>query len=64
MERYSQDERIRRAEEIYFKRQNMRLAKERTRRATVNVNKPRNFRFLKKLHFNILYLSLNKYNEL
>ena len=41
----SQDERIRRAEEIYARRQNLRIAKERTRRATVNVSsKPKNFK--------------------
>ena len=39
MERtFTQDERIRRAEEIYAKRQNLR---ERTRRATLNVSETR-----------------------
>lgn len=45
----SQDERIRRAQEIYARRQNVR---ERTTRATVNISskeKPKNFRLLKKL---------------
>lgn len=52
---YSQDDRIRRAEEIYARRQNMRIARERTRRATVNVNnKPRNFRLFKKLILQII----------
>ncbi len=52
---YSQDDRIRRAEEIYARRQNMRIARERTRRATVNVNnKPRNFRVFKKLILQII----------
>lgn len=52
---YSQDDRIRRAEEIYARRQNMRIARERTRRATVNVNnKPKNFRLFKKLILQIV----------
>lgn len=44
----SQDERIRRAEEIYARRQN---ARERTSRATVNISssKPKNFRLFKRL---------------
>ncbi len=42
----SQDERIRRAEEIYARRQNIR---ERTKRATVNVAEPKNFRVLKRI---------------
>ncbi len=47
----SQDERIRRAEEIYARRQNLR---ERTKRATVNVSdEPKNFRLLKKLALQI-----------
>lgn len=53
MERvFSQDERIRRAEEIYLKRQNLR---QRTRRATVNVAEaPKNFRLFKKLILQIV----------
>ena len=47
----SQDERIRRAEEIYARRQDLR---ERTKRATLNVsNETRNFRLLKKLALQI-----------
>lgn len=42
----SQDERIRRAEEIYARRQNIR---ERTRNATVNVSEPRNFKLFKRI---------------
>lgn len=42
----SQDERIRRAEEIYARRQNVR---ERTKRATVNISEPKNFRLLKRV---------------
>ena len=47
MERvYSPDERIRRAEEIYARRQNLR---ERTKRATLRVenSKPKNFKLFK-----------------
>ncbi len=53
MERvFSQDERIRRAEEIYLRRQNLR---QRTRRATVNVSEaPKNFRLFKKLILQIV----------
>ena len=52
---YSQDERIRRAEEIYARRQNLRIAKERTRRATVNVNdRPKNLRLFKRLILQII----------
>ncbi len=48
----SSNERIRRAEEIYARRQNIR---ERTRRATVNVSDtPKNFRLLKKVVLQII----------
>lgn len=42
----SQDERIRRAEEIYARRQNIR---ERTRHATVNLSEPKNFKLLRRV---------------
>ena len=42
----SQDERIRRAEEIYARRKNLR---EKSKRATVNVSEPKNFKLLKKI---------------
>lgn len=52
MERtFSQDDRIRRAEEIYARRKNLR---ERTKRATVNVSEPKNYRLLKKVALQIL----------
>lgn len=48
----SQDERIRRAEEIYYRRQNLR---ERTKRATVNVSsEPRNLKLLKRVALQII----------
>ena len=52
MERtFSQDERIRRAEEIYLKRQNLR---NRTQRVTVTANNtPKNFKLFKKLALQI-----------
>lgn len=51
MERvFSPDDRIRRAEEIYRKRQNLR---ERTKKATLNVNEPKNYKVLKKLALQI-----------
>ena len=53
MERtFTQDERIRRAEEIYAKRQNLR---ERTRRATLNVSEtPKNFKLFKRIILQIV----------
>lgn len=53
MERiYSQDDRIRRAEEIYARRQNLR---ERTKRATLNVsNNNKNLKLLKRLVLQII----------
>lgn len=53
MERiFSQDERIRRAEEIYARRQNLR---ERTKRATLNVSNPnKNFKLLKRVVLQII----------
>lgn len=53
MERiFSQDERIRRAEEIYARRQNLR---ERTKRATLNVSNPnKNFKLLKRIVLQIV----------
>lgn len=53
MERaYGVDERIRRAQEIYAKRQNLR---ERTRRARVTVSEePKNFKLLKKVTLQII----------
>lgn len=53
MERtFSPEERIRRAEEIYAKRRNLR---ERTRRASINVaDEPKNFKLLKKLALQIV----------
>ena len=52
MERvFSPDDRIRRAEEIYAKRRNLR---ERTRHATVNVQTPKNYKLIKKLILQIL----------
>ena len=53
MERtFSPEERIRRAEEIYVKRKNLR---ERTRRASINVTEePKNFKLLKKLALQII----------
>lgn len=51
MERvFSPDDRIRRAEEIYARRQNLR---ERTKRATVNVSEPKNFKLFRKLALKI-----------
>lgn len=47
----SSNERIRRAEEIYAQRQNLR---ERTKRATVNVSEPKNFKLLKRLALQII----------
>ncbi len=47
----SSNERIRRAEEIYAQRQNLR---ERTKRATVNVSEPRNFKLLKRLALQVI----------
>lgn len=53
MERtFSQDERIKRAEEIYLRRQNMR---NRTQRVTVNTNnEPKNIKLFKKLALQII----------
>ncbi len=60
MERtFSQDDRIRRAEEIYARRQNLR---EKTKRATVNVSeKPKNFRLFKKIALQIIICTLIYY---
>lgn len=46
-----QDARIRRAEEIYLRRQNLR---EKTKRATVSVSEPRNFKLLKRIILQIV----------
>ena len=52
MERaYGVDDRIRRAEEIYARRQNLR---ERTRRARVTIAEPKNYKLLKKLVLQIV----------
>jgi len=53
MERtFTQDERIRRAEEIYAKRQNLR---ERTKRATLSVSsEPKNFKLFKRMILQII----------
>lgn len=52
MERvFSPDDRIRRAEEIYAKRRNLR---ERTKRATISVPEPKNYKLIKKLVLQIL----------
>lgn len=52
MERtFSPEERIRRAEEIYAKRKNLR---DRTRRASISVAEPKNFKLLKKLALQII----------
>ncbi len=53
----TQDERIRRAEEIYAKRQNLR---ERTKRATLNVSssEPRNFKLFKRIVLQIIICAL------
>lgn len=45
------NERVRRAEEIYARRQNVR---ERTKRATVNISEPKNFKLLKKIILQII----------
>lgn len=59
MERtFTQDDRIRRAEEIYAKRKNLR---ERTKRATVSVAEPKNFKLLKRLFLQIVICSLIYY---
>lgn len=60
MERtFSQDDRIRRAEEIYARRQNLR---ERTKRVAVNVQeKPKNFKLFKKLVLQIVICILIYY---
>ncbi len=51
----SQNERIRRAEEIYAQRQSLR---ERTKRATVNVSEAKNFKLLKKVILQIIICML------
>lgn len=51
----SQDERIRRAQEIYERRQSLR---ERTKRATVNVSEPKNFKLFKRLALQIIICML------
>lgn len=59
MERaFTQDDRIRRAEEIYAKRRNLR---ERTKRATVNVSEPKNFKLLKRVILQVIICSLIYY---
>lgn len=59
MERvFTPDDRIRRAQEIYAKRQSVR---ERTRRATVNVTPPKNFKLFKKLALQIVICILIYY---
>lgn len=56
---FSQDDRIRRAEEIYARRQNLR---ERTKRATVNVQEnPKNFKLFKKLALQVVICILIYY---
>lgn len=54
----SREERIRRAEEIYARRQNLR---ERTKKATVSVSQPKNFRLLKKLALQIIICAVIYY---
>lgn len=54
----SSEERIRRAEEIYARRKNVR---ERTKRATVNVSEPKNFKLLKKLALQIIVCAIIYY---
>lgn len=56
---YGVDERIRRAEEIYARRQSLR---ERTKRATVNVSEPKNFKLFKKLALQIIICVLIYYS--
>ena len=51
---YSQDERIRRAEEIYARRQNMKREMARSRSATLNVSRPKKFKFFKKIILQIV----------
>lgn len=51
----SSNERVRRAEEIYARRQNVR---ERTKRATVNVSEPKNFRLLKRVILQLIICAL------
>ncbi len=60
MERvFSQDDRIRRAEEIYLRRRNLR---EKTKKATVNVSsKPKNFRLFKRIALQIIICTLIYY---
>lgn len=54
----SSEERIRRAEEIYARRKNVR---ERTKRATVNVSEPKNFKLLKKLVLQVIICTIIYY---
>lgn len=54
----SREERIRRAEEIYARRKNIR---ERTKRATVNVSQPKNFKLLKKVALQIIICAIIYY---
>lgn len=59
MERtFTQDDRIRRAQEIYAKRKNLR---DKTKRATVNVSKPKNLKLFKKLVLQIVICILIYY---
>ena len=51
----NQDERIRRAQEIYARRQNLR---EKTKRATVNISEPKNFKLLKKIALQLIICAL------
>lgn len=51
----SSNERVRRAEEIYARRQNVR---ERTKKATVNVTEPKNFKLLKRVILQIVICGL------
>ena len=56
---YGVDERIRRAEEIYARRQNLR---ERTKRVTSNVSEPKNFKLFKKLALQVIICVLIYYS--
>lgn len=56
---YGVDERIRRAEEIYARRQNLR---DRTKRATVNVSEPKNYKLFKRLVLQIIICVLIYYS--
>lgn len=51
----SSNEKVRRAEEIYARRQN---ARERTKRATVNVSEPKNFKLLKRIILQLIICTL------